>query len=159
MNFWELVGIFSVILLWKINYSQILEIIRIIEKFQKCGTISRLLIWEFLKFFWDILIWKIYFIGLLGMLELLNLLRNFGIVSFICIMVVWRKDKNCEKCMKWKKKEKKWNSDEKWKPVWGELRRERDPQGERPKSLPQEDSEWGMYLGADTYPSVKTWEQ
>ena len=30
--------------------------------------------------------------------------------------------------------------------------------GERPKSLPREDSEWGVYLGADAYPLVKAWE-
>ena len=111
INMWmRIFGIFSVILLWKINYFWILEIIRIVEKIQNWSIISSLLICEFLKIFWDtfrILMWKIYVIGLLGLLELLKLLGNFGIVAFICIMVVWRNDKNCEKCMKWKKKGKK----------------------------------------------------
>ena len=111
INMWmRIFGIFSVILLWKINYFWILEIIRIVEKIQNWSIISSLLICEFLKIFWDtfrILMWKIYVIGLLGLLELLKLLGNFGIVAFICIMVVWRNDKNCEKCMKWKNKGKK----------------------------------------------------
>ena len=42
--------------------------------------------------------------------------------------------------------------------MWGELRREWDPYGERPKSLPWEDSEWGVYLGTDMYHSVKVRE-
>ena len=50
---------------------------------------------------------------MLELLKLLKLLRNVGIVAFICIIIVWRKDKDCERFMKWKKKEKKWNSDEK----------------------------------------------
>ena len=43
--------------------------------------------------------------------------------------------------------------------MWGKLRRERDPKGKRPKNLPQEDSEWGVYLGIDAYPSVKARER
>ena len=43
--------------------------------------------------------------------------------------------------------------------MWGKLRRERDPKGKRPKNLPQEDSEWGVYLGTGTYPTLKAREQ
>ena len=43
--------------------------------------------------------------------------------------------------------------------MWGELRRERDPKGERPKSLHWEDSKWGVYLGNDVYPLMKAWER
>ena len=39
--------------------------------------------------------------------------------------------------------------------MWGELRKEWDPYDEIPKNLPREDSEWGVYLGTDAYPSVK----
>ena len=31
--------------------------------------------------------------------------------------------------------------------------------GWKTQKLPQEDSEWGVYLGADAYPSVKAREQ
>ena len=55
---------------------------------------------------------------------------------------------------KWKEKKiKKWND-----PREGKLRREWDPYGEIPKSLPREDSKWGVHLGTNAYPSMKAWE-
>ena len=52
---------------------------------------------------------------------------------------------------KWKKKR-----NEKWKdPREGKLRREWDPYDERPRHLPRENSEWGVYFGTNAYPSVK----
>ena len=41
----------------------------------------------------------------------------------------------------------------------GEVKREWDPKGKKPKSLPQEDAEWGMNLGTNVYFSMKAWEQ
>ena len=43
--------------------------------------------------------------------------------------------------------------------MWGELRRRWNPQGEIPKNLSQEDSEWWVYLGTDVYYSVKARER
>ena len=65
-----------------------------------------------------------YFIGLLGNVEIADIIEELwncgihlhhGYVKKIMKIVksVWNG--------------KKWNSDEKWKPVWDELRRERDP--------------------------------
>ena len=41
----------------------------------------------------------------------------------------------------------------------GELRNEWDPNGEIPKNLPREDSEWRVYLGMGAYPSMKAQER
>ena len=56
---------------------------------------------------------------------------------------------------KWKKKRNEKGKD----PREGKLRREWVPYGERPKRLPYENSEWGVYFGTNAYSSVKTWEQ
>ena len=52
------------------------------------------------------------------------------------------------------KGKKKWND-----PRGGKLRRGVRSLSERPKSLPREDSKWGVYLGMEVYPSVKTRER
>ena len=71
--------------MWRINYFQILEIIRIIEKFQKCGTISCLLICEFLKICWDIFenfnvenlfYWIIRNVGIVEIVEIIEKFWN-----------------------------------------------------------------------------------
>ena len=81
-------------------------------------------------------------------------------LPFICIMVVWRKRKMkkwlCEMEMRMKRPQRGKNERKKEmrneRSVRGELRREWDPYGERPKSLlPWKDFEWGVYLGTDAY--------
>ena len=75
-------NIFGKFLWWKINYFRILEIIKIVRKFQKYGIISSLLIRAFLKNCWD----------MFGNFDVENLfywiIGNVGIVAFICIMIV-----------------------------------------------------------------------
>ena len=63
-----------------------------VEKFCKCGKISRFLICNFFEYLFGILseivMCEIIFFGLLGNVEIVELLRNIGIVAFICIMVM-----------------------------------------------------------------------
>ena len=70
------------ILLWKIYYFRILEIIRIVGNFWNCGIISNLLICEFFRIYWNIFsnfIVKNLFYWIIG---------NVGIVEIVGI--VWK---------------------------------------------------------------------
>ena len=117
MNFWKLIGIFAVILLWKISYFQILGIIRIIEKFWNCDINSSMLMCEFLKICWYIFgnfnmkilfYWVIENVGIIGIVEIIE---QFWSLWHSLASWLYEK-KNLWKVYEMEKK----NSDEKRKP-------------------------------------------
>ena len=85
MNFWELVGVFSEFLWWKISYFRILKIIRIVGNFQNYDIISCLLMCEFLKICWDIFknfsVENLFYwiIGNVEIVEIIEKFWNYGI--------------------------------------------------------------------------------
>ena len=83
MNFWEFVGIFFMILLWKNNYIWLLEIIGIVGKLWNCGLNYNLLICEFLRICCNIFGNFIVENNYIWVLKLLELLENFGIVVWL----------------------------------------------------------------------------
>ena len=80
--------------MWKINYIQILEIIRIVGNFQNCGIIPNLLICELLKICWNIfgnfIVEKLFcwIIGNVGIVEIVGIVGRFWDCSMLVIPMI-----------------------------------------------------------------------
>ena len=79
VNFWEILGIFLVVLLWKNNYVWLLEWLENYKIVVYVIIYWFVNFWEIVGIFFMILLWENNYIGLLGLLELLG---NFGIMAW-----------------------------------------------------------------------------